>query len=332
MSASTTAMADMRAVARRTIADEAAALQRLHDDLDASFDAAVEKLIGLEGKVLTLGVGKSGHPAQKTAATLRSLGVAALCLNASDLLHGDLGVLEPGDVAVLFSKSGSTRELLALVPHLRSQGVALIAIVGTPGSRLACEADVALDASVEREGCPMDVAPMASVMAAQALGDALSAAVAQGRGFTIEDFARLHPAGALGARVCLTVHDVMRRGDDLPVVERTASLKDAVVEITLKGYGAVCVVEPDRRLAGFVTDGDIRRSLLLTDDVTSVGIAEIMTPVPLTVTPDLPLSEALLLLEQRKKAFLAAPVVVDGGRCVGLLRLHDAVQAHLPGP
>jgi arabinose-5-phosphate isomerase len=331
VSVATTTAPDLRELARRTIADEAAALQRLHDGLDASFDAAAERLIGLEGKVLTLGIGKSGHPAQKTAATLRSMGLAALYLNASDLLHGDIGALAPGDVAVLFSKSGSTRELVALIPYLRAKDVALIAIVGTPGSQLAREADVALDASVEREGCPLDAAPMASALAAQAMGDALAAAVSHRRGFTTEDFARLHPAGALGARLCLTVRDVMRRGDELPAVQRTASLKDAVVEITIKGYGAVCVIEPDRRLAGFVTDGDIRRSLLTTDDVTSVGVAEIMSSCPLTVTPDLPLSEALLLLEQRKKAFLAAPVVVDGGRCVGLLRLHDAVQAHLPG-
>jgi arabinose-5-phosphate isomerase len=331
VSTPTTTAPSMRDAARRTIADEAAALHRLHDSIGASFDAAAETLIGLEGKVLTLGVGKSGHPAQKTAATLRSVGIAALYLNASDLLHGDLGVLESGDVALLFSKSGSTRELLALVPYLRAQEVALIGIVGTPGSDLAREADIALDASVEREGCPLDAAPMASALAAQALGDALAAAIVRRRGFTVEDFARLHPAGALGARLCLTVHDVMRRGNELPLVQRTASLKDAVAEITLKGYGAVCVIEADQRLVGFVTDGDIRRSLLTTDDITSVGVAEIMTTAPLTVTPDLPLSQALLLLEQRRKAFLAAPVVVDGGRCVGLLRLHDAVQAHLPG-
>jgi arabinose-5-phosphate isomerase len=330
VSASTTTVPDVRDVARRTVADAAAALQRLHDGLDASFDTAAEMLIGLEGKVLSLGVGKSGHPARKSAATLRSLGLPALYLNASDLLHGDLGVLEPGDVSLLFSKSGSTRELLALIPHLRAQEVGLIAIVGTPGSPLAREADVALDASVEREGCPLDAAPMASALAAQALGDALAAAVAHGRGFTSEDFARLHPAGALGARLSLAVRDVMRRGDELPIVERTASLKDAVLEITLKGYGAVCVVDAGQRLVGFVTDGDIRRSLLATDHIAAVGVADIMTARPLTVTPLLPLSEALLLLEQRKKAFLAAPVV-DGDRCVGLLRLHDAVQAHLPG-
>jgi arabinose-5-phosphate isomerase len=330
VSAPATIAPDTREIARRAIAEEVAALQRLHDGLDERFDAAVEMLVSLDGKALTLGVGKSGHPAQKTAATLRSLGLPAVHLNTSDLLHGDLGVLERGDVALLFSKSGGTRDLLALVPHLRAQEVALIAIVGTAGSPLAHEADVALDASVEREGCPLDAAPMASALAAQAMGDALAAAAARGRGFTAEDFARLHPAGALGARLSLTVRDVMRRGDELPAVGRTASLKDAVVEITMKGYGAVCVIDADGRLVGFVTDGDIRRSLLCTDDVASVGVAEIMTTSPLTVSPELALSEALLALEQRRKAFLAAPVVVEDGRCVGLLRLHDAVQAHLP--
>jgi arabinose-5-phosphate isomerase len=331
MSAPTATPPGVREVARRTLADEVAALQRVHDGLDASFDAAAEQLIRLEGKVITLGVGKSGHAARKVAATLRSLGLPALYLNASDSLHGDLGVLECGDVAILFSKSGSTRELLALIPHLRAHDVALVAIVGTRGSPLGRQADVALDASVEREGCPLDVAPMASVLVAQALGDALAAAVARGRGFTAEDFARLHPAGALGARLGLTVHDVMRRGAELPMVDRRASLKEAVIESTAKGYGAVCVTESDRRLVGFVTDGDIRRSLLATDDLAGVGVADVMSRAPLTVTPELPLSQALLVMEQRTKAFLTAPVVVDGDRCVGLLRLHDAVQAHLPG-
>jgi arabinose-5-phosphate isomerase len=322
---------DVRDVGRRAVADAVAALTRVHDSLDDDFDVAARLLIHLEGKVVTLGVGKSGHPALKLAATLRSLGLPALFLNASDSLHGDLGVLEPGDVAILFSKSGSTGELLALIPHLRSNDVTLVAIVGSLGSPLGREADIELDASVQREGCPLDAAPMASVLAAQALGDALAAAVASGRGVTAEDFVRLHPAGALGARLSLTVHDVMRRGDQLPRVDREASLKDAVLEITAKGYGAVCVTGSDGRLVGFVTDGDIRRSLLGSDDISAVRVADIMTAAPLTVTPELPLSQALLLLEQRKKAFLTAPVVIDDGRCVGLLRLHDAVQAHLPG-
>ena len=315
---------------RATIACEAAALERLRDNLDESFERAVETLTGCTGKVITLGVGKSGHAAQKVAGTFRSVGLPALYLNASDSLHGDLGVLGSNDVALLFSKSGTTRELLAMLPHLRGHGVTLIAVVGAPGAPLGREADITLDGSVEREGCPLDSAPMASVTVAQALGDALAAAVMQARGFTAEDFARLHPAGALGARLNLTVHDVMRRGDELPLVGSDASLKDAILEITRTGYGAVCVVDGDERLVGFVTDGDVRRQLAERDELRGVAVSEIMSSTPLTVTPELPLSQALLMLEQRKKAFLTAPVVVDGGRCVGLLRLHDAVQAHLP--
>ncbi len=319
------------ATGRAAIREAVAALSRLSDNLGDEFERAAEALIGLEGKVITLGVGKSGHAAQKVAATLRSVGLPALSLNASDSLHGDLGVLNEGDIALLFSKSGTTRELIDLVPHLRSFTVTIIAIVGSPGSPLAREADIALDASVEREGCHVDAAPMASVIAAQALGDALAAAVSQARGFTIEDFARLHPAGALGARLTLSVNDVMRRGDELPLVRAGGTLKEAVIEITRTGYGAVCVVDDRDRLTGFLTDGDVRRALLRTDNLAEVRVGEIMTRDPLKVTPDLPLSQALLLLEQRKKAFLTAPVVVDGDRCVGLLRLHDAVQAHLSG-
>jgi arabinose-5-phosphate isomerase len=327
---STTEVASARETARRTIGDEIAALERLRDNLGESFDAAVEALLGLPGKVVTLGVGKSGHAAQKVAGTLRSVGLPALYLNASDSLHGDLGVLGEGDVMMLFSKSGTTRDLLVLIPHLRAHGTTLIAVVGSPSSPIARESDIVLDASVEREGCPLDAAPMASVLTAQAVGDALAAAVTRARGFTAEDFARLHPAGALGARLTLTVADVMRRGNELPVVHHEVSLREAVIEITRAGYGAVCVIDDQQMLQGFITDGDIRRQLLEVDTLSKVPVTKVMTRDPLALTPELPLSQALLLLEQRKKPFLTAPVVVDG-RCVGLLRLHDTVQAHLPG-
>jgi len=318
-----------RHAAQEAISAEIAALQRLHGSIGAPFERAANALIAIEGKLLTLGIGKSGHAAQKVAATMRSVGLPGLYLSASDSLHGDLGVVGPGDVAMLFSKSGTTRELITLIPHLRAHGVMLIAVVGSMGSPLARESDIVLDASVEREGCPLDVAPMASVLTAQAVGDALAAAVTTARGFTAEDFARLHPAGALGARLTLTVADVMRRDDELPRVEAGASLKSAVLEITRTGYGAVCVVDGQGRLAGFITDGDIRRRLLDTDDLASCAVDDIMSTSPLTISPELPLSKALLTLEQRKKPFLSAPVVADGERCIGLLRLHDAVQAHL---
>jgi arabinose-5-phosphate isomerase len=312
------------------VAAAVAALERLRDSLDDTFDKTVEQLAALEGKVLTLGVGKSGHAAQKVAATLRSVGVPAVYLSASDSLHGDLGMIRPGDLAMLFSKSGATRELLAITPHLRSRSLVLVAVVGSVGSPLALEADLVLDVSVRTEGCPLDAAPMASVVAAQALGDALAAALIELRGFTTEDFARLHPAGALGTRLTLTVADVMRRGNELPRVDRRASLKEAVIEITRTGYGAVCVLGRAEHLAGFVTDGDIRRALVDVDNIAELPVAELMTRSPLTVTPELPLSKALLTLEQRRKPFLTAPVVLADGRCAGLLRLHDVVRAHLP--
>jgi arabinose-5-phosphate isomerase len=321
-----------RATARQTISDEIAALERLRDSLDASFDRAVARLLALDGcKVITLGVGKSGHAAQKVAATFRSIGLPAVFLNPTDSLHGDLGVLgTDGDVALLFSKSGTTRELLQMVPHLRSRGVGLIAVVGSPTSPLGRQCDIVLDTTVEREGCPLDVAPMASVLTAQAMGDALAAAAIKARGFTADDFARLHPAGALGARLTLTVSDVMRSGAELPRVDAGASLKQAILEITQKGYGAVCVTHPDGSLVGFITDGDIRRELLAIDDLSSVSVDDVMTPDPLTVKPEFLLSQALLMLEQRRKAFMSAPVTDADGVCVGLLRLHDTVQAHLP--
>ncbi|MEJ7824216.1 MAG: KpsF/GutQ family sugar-phosphate isomerase [Solirubrobacteraceae bacterium] len=318
-----------REVGRRTLLDEIAALHRLHDGLDAAFDDAVDALTSTVGKVLALGVGKSGHVAQKVAATLRSAGLPALYLSASDSLHGDLGVVSDTDTALLFSKSGSSSELMTLLPHLRSRGATLIAVVGVPDSPIARDCDVTLDVSVEREGCPLDAAPMASALSASAIGDALAAAVMRARGFTAEDFARLHPAGALGARLNLTVADVMCQGADLPAVRTAATLKDAVLEITRVGYGAVCVIDDGGGLAGFLTDGDVRRALLEVDNIAEVAVSRVMTATPLTLTPRLPLSQALLLLEQQPKSFISAPVL-DGERCVGLLRLHDAVRAHLP--
>src|SRR4051812_33107201 len=199
-----------RDVGAYTIVAAIAAFERLYDRLDDTFDVAAERLIALDGKVVTLGVGKSGHAAQKVAATLRSVGVPALNLNASDSLHGDLGVVAEGDVAMLFSKSGTAQELLTAAPHLRARGVTLIGVVGSVRSPLALESDIVLDASVEREGCPLDAAPMASVLVAQAIGDALASAIVTARGFTSDDFARLHPAGALGVRLRRPVRDGMR--------------------------------------------------------------------------------------------------------------------------
>src|SRR4051812_21696316 len=220
---------DHRRAARCTVAAEVAALQRLHDGLDDQFDVAAQALVDIRGKLITLGVGKSGLAAQKVAATMRSVGLPAVYLNASDSLHGDLGVVTAGDVVMLFSKSGTTREVITLIPHLRSRGAILISIVGNTRSPMGLEADIALDASVEAEGCPLDVAPMASVLTAIAMGDALAASVTPARGFTADDFARLHPAGALGARLSLSVADVMRRGEDLPQVPASACLRDAVL-------------------------------------------------------------------------------------------------------
>ena len=304
---------------------------RLADDdlLGGQFERTVGRLLDLQGKVLTMGIGKSGHAAQKVAGTLRSVGVPAVYMSAADLLHGDLGLTAAGDLALLFSKSGATRELLAISPHLRARSVALVAVVGNPDSPLARTADLVLDASVRAEGCPLDSAPMASVIAAQALGDALASAVISERGFTTEDFAQLHPAGALGARLTLSVSAVMRRGADHPRVALGASLKDAVIEITRTGYGAVCVLDPEQRLAGLLTDGDVRRALLAIDDLAGTGVRELMTVDPLVVGPDLPLSEALARLERRSKPYMTAPVVLADNRCVGLLRLHDVIQAHM---
>lgn len=306
---------------------EAQAIAEAARRLDGQFARAVEIVAAHSGKVVVSGLGKSGNVARKIAATLASTGTPSIYLHPTDALHGDLGIYTPGDPSILISKSGATAELVKLVPLLRRLNSPLIGILGNTASLLARQADAVLDASVRREADAGNLAPTSSAAAAMAIGDALALAVMTTRGFTAEDFQRRHPAGQLGETLALTVKDVMHTGEEVAWVAASAPLKQVVIAMTRKALGAACVVLPDGRLEGLITDGDLRRALEEHDNLSGVAAGQIMTAKPVTVSPQAPLREALRLMEDRSSQISVLPVVETGGACVGLLRLHDIYLA-----
>lgn len=308
---------------------EAEAITRCAERIDhTQVTRAVEMLADCRGKVVLLGVGKSGIVARKIAATFTSTGTIAVYLHPSDGLHGDLGIVTPEDVAVALSNSGETEELIAMLPYLRQRGVPLVAVVGNLRSTLARHATVVLDVSVEREACPFDLAPTASTTVALALGDALAITLMQLKGLTPEDFALNHPAGRLGKRLSLLVADLMHGGAASPTVTAQATWIEVVGAISGGGLGAVSVTGVAGRLAGIITDGDLRRAVqkVEPEKLAALRAESIMTPSPVTVAPDLLAYSALQLMENRPSQISVLPVVDGEGRCVGLLRLHDVVR------
>jgi len=309
---------------------EADAITRCAERIDHEQVArAIELLAACRGKVVLLGVGKSGIVARKIAATFTSTGTSAVYLHPSDGLHGDLGIVTAGDVAMALSNSGETDELIALLPYLKHRDVPLIAVVGSLRSTLARSADVALDAAVEQEACPFNLAPTTSTTVALALGDALAITLMQLKGLTPEDFALNHPAGRLGKRLSLKVFDLMHGGADNPLISPQASWIEVVTAISRGGLGAVSVVGGGERLVGIITDGDLRRAVqqVAPEKISGLRAEQIMTPEPVTVATGLLAYSALQLMENRPSQISVLPVVDDqDGRCVGLLRLHDIVR------
>jgi arabinose-5-phosphate isomerase len=316
------------ALARGVLATEANAISALGARLGEPFVAAVALLLKCEGRVVVSGIGKSGHVARKLAATLASTGTPAFFLHPAEASHGDLGMVAPGDVVILLSNSGETDELVALTPHFKRRGARLLALTGSERSALAQAADVHLDAAVDVEACPLGLAPTASTTAALALGDALALALLDARGFSIEDFARSHPGGALGRRLLTHVRDVMRTGNELPKVAIAASLTEAVVEMSGKGMGMTAIVAADGRVEGIFTDGDLRRCLERLRDPGSVGIATVMTRAPRTIGPDRLAIDCVELMETPPK--VTQLLVTDvHGVLVGALHLHDLFRARI---
>jgi arabinose-5-phosphate isomerase len=325
MSAVPLTASDPLAMARAVLAIEADAITRLAQRLDASFVRAVELLLGCRGRVVVSGVGKSGHIGRKLAATLASTGTPALFVHAAEAAHGDLGMVTRDDVFVGLSYSGETAELLTLMPVLKREGTPVLALTGNPDSSLGRLADVHLNVQVEKEACPLNLAPTSSTAAMLALGDALAIACLDARGFGAADFARSHPGGALGRRLLTRVADVMRTGAALPRVGRDVSVMEAVHEISRKQMGMTAVVEADGRLAGIFTDGDLRWLLERVGDVRGTALADVMNAAPMTIGPDALAVEAARLLDERHRNQV---LVVDaGGRLVGALHMQDLLAA-----
>jgi arabinose-5-phosphate isomerase len=297
----------------------------------AEVERAVALLASCRGKVVTVGVGKSGHIAQKAAATLTSTGTTSVFLHPSDALHGGMGLVTEGDVCLFVSNSGETAELLELLPYMQHRRAPVLAVVGNTESALARRADVVLDASVEQEACPLNLAPTTSTTVALAVCDALAMTLMSVKKLTPEDFALNHPGGRLGKRLMVRVSDLMRGGDENPTVVTSATLLEVVQAISRGGLGAVNVCDGSGRLAGIVTDGDVRRALqrMQLEDLKGLTAEGVMTREPVVVGPDLLAYAALQLMENRPSQIAVLPVVDGDGRCVGLLRLHDIVRIGL---
>ena len=296
-------------------------------------DRVVKILANCEGKVVLLGVGKSGIIAQKIAATMTSGGTAAVYLHPSDALHGGLGIVTPDDVVILLSNSGETDELRELLPYVKRRNVPMIAIVGNIKSTLAQQADAVLDASVDQEVCPLNLAPTTSTTVALAIGDAVAMTLMQVKGISADEFASNHPAGQLGKRLTLRVADLMHTGSQNPTIAPDAAWMEIVSTITHFGLGAVNVIDNEGHLAGIITDGDLRRSLqrLGPDDIAFANIKcdDLMTREPAVANPDMLAYDALRLMEDRPSQISVLPVVDSDRKCVGLIRVHDIVRSGL---
>jgi arabinose-5-phosphate isomerase len=319
-------MAD-RALARRVLETEAAAILALVDRLDDRFDRAVALLRECRGRVILTGMGKSGIICRKIAATLASTGTPAFFLHPAEAIHGDLGVVQSDDVVIALSSSGETDEILRLLETIRRLGAHLIAITGVPGSTLAQAADVALDCSIAEEACPMNLVPTASTTAALAFGDALAMTLLVEKGFRQEDFASLHPGGKLGKRL-MRVESLMHGGRHCPIVQADTRMRDVIYEMSSKGLGMTSVVDGAHALLGIITDGDLRRHMDRAADILGLTAGEVMTRGPVSIPPGTLAVEALNLMERRK---ITSLVVVDGdtSRVVGVVHLHDLWRTEL---
>lgn len=312
-------------LARRVLAIEAEAVRALIERLDQRFVAAVELIDARKGRVVVSGMGKSGHIARKIASTLASTGTPAYFVHPAEASHGDLGMVADGDVFIAISYSGTSEELLNIVPLVKRRGAKLIALTGKPDSALAREADVHLDAGVAQEACPHNLAPTASTTAALALGDALAIALLDKRGFSADDFARSHPRGQLPRQALVHVADVMRHGAELARVQSGVTAMQAVAEMTRGRMGMTAVVDADSKVRGIFTDGDLRRCLEKGVDFAGTRVDALMTPGPRTIRPEALAVEAVQLMERHKVNQLLA--VDERGRLVGALNMHDLFRA-----
>lgn len=304
---------------------EAKAVAALANRIDEGFARACELILECKGRVVIVGVGKSGHIGGKIAATLASTGTPAFFVHPGEASHGDLGMITPEDIVLAISNSGESKEILTILPIIKRMGVRLIALTGNTSSSLTRQADAYLDVSVEKEACPMNLSPTASTTAALAMGDAIAVALLRSRDFTQEDFARSHPGGLLGRRLLVYVEDIMHTGEQVPLVSRNSSLQDALLEMTSKGLGMTGVVDKQNRLCGIYTDGDLRRTLNQGIDVYTAKISDVMTNDPTTIGADRLAHEAVQLIRQHN--FNGLYVVDSENHVLGALNMQVLLRA-----
>lgn len=318
---------NFHAAARSVIDLECQSIQKLVNYLDEDFERACEIILACQGRVVVLGMGKSGHIAAKIAATLASTGTPAFYVHPGDASHGDLGMITYQDVVLAISNSGETNEILTLLPLLKELKVQLIAICGHNQSTLARFAHALLNTHIDKEACPLGLAPTTSTTAALVMGDALAVAILDARGFTKEDFARSHPSGSLGRRLLTRVRDIMRTGEKIPQIHSSAMISAALLEMTQKLLGMTAAIDNEGKLVGIYTDGDLRRTLNQGISIHQTPLSEVMTKTYKTITPDMLAAEALEIMENFKITSLL--VVDEAATLIGAINIHDVMQAGL---
>lgn len=311
-------------IGRKVIEIEAEALQTLTQFINGSFTQACQLIARCRGKVIVMGMGKSGHIGKKIAATLASTGTPAFFVHPGEASHGDLGMIDKSDVILAISNSGEAGEILTLLPVIKRLGIPLISMTGKPESSMATLSQIHLQITVPQEACPLNLAPTSSTTATLAMGDALAIALMEARGFTADDFALSHPGGALGRKLLMRISDVMHTGERLPVVNQQDSIKDALLEVSRKGLGMTAIIDSDHVLIGIFTDGDLRRLLDNRVDIHNTAIGDVMTRNPATISADVLAAEGLKAMEDRK---INGLLVTHAGKLVGALNMHDLLKA-----
>ncbi|UYM14509.1 KpsF/GutQ family sugar-phosphate isomerase [Endozoicomonas euniceicola] len=313
------------AIGKRTISMELEAVQKLLDRVNSSFARACEVMLACSGRIIVVGMGKSGHIARKIAATLASTGTPSFFVHPGEASHGDMGMITSEDVVLALSNSGETNEVVTLLPLLKRMGTPLVSMTGNPDSSLALDADAHINTGVDKEACPLDLAPTSSTTTALVMGDALAIALLEARGFTAEDFAFSHPGGSLGKRLLLKVKDVMHSGRRIPEVAQGTKISEALLEMTHKGLGMTSIVDKKRKVVGIFTDGDLRRALDKGVNLRQTDIDDVMTSHCKTISPDILAAEALKIMDDRK---INALICVDtDNQPVGAVNMHDLLKA-----
>ncbi|MBW3697472.1 arabinose-5-phosphate isomerase KdsD [Vibrio sp. T187] len=315
---------DYRSVAKQVLDTEIAGLAQLDQYFNDDFCQACDRILNNKGKVVVMGMGKSGHIGNKIAATLASTGTSAFFVHPGEAAHGDLGMIEPGDIVIAISNSGESSEILSLFPVLKRLNICIISMTGKPQSNMAKLADLHLQITIPKEACPLALAPTTSTTATLVMGDALAMALLQARGFTAEDFALSHPGGALGRKLLLKLEDIMHTGSALPIVHPNALVRDALLEISQKGLGMTAVVDDNNQMLGIFTDGDLRRILDKRIDIHSTPIGEVMTVSPTVAEPNMLAVEGLNLMQAKS---INGLMLCENGTLVGALNMHDLLKA-----